>query len=71
MTKLESLHVLTNLPVPDLQEMFVDDLWDEQIRQDYLDGKFDRFIDCIKNQQEMPFEFAEILTDNFWELVGD
>ena len=43
-TKLESLHVLTNLPVSDLQEMFADDLWDEQIRRDFEAGKFDKLI---------------------------
>lgn len=63
------MHILTGLPINDLQEMFADELWDEQIRQDFLAGKFASFIDCMENQQEMPYEFAEILTEHFWELV--
>ncbi len=70
-SKLQYIHVLTQLPIQNLQEIFEDELWDEQIRQDFLAGKFDRFIDCMENQQEMPYEFAEILTEHFWELVGD
>ena len=68
-TKLDYMHVLTDLPTRDLQEMFDDELWDIQIRQDFEAGKFDRFIDTMQNQQEMPSEFVEILTNNFWELV--
>lgn len=54
MTKLESLHVLTNLPISDLEEMFADELCDEQIRQDFEAGKFDKLIEEIKQEISKP-----------------
>ena len=60
------MSLLTDLPVQDLEYMFADELWDDQIIKDYIAGKFDRFI---QEQQGTPAEFAEVLIKHFWELV--
>jgi hypothetical protein len=49
-TKLDYMHVLTDLPTRDLQEMFDDELWDIQIRQDFEAGKFDQMIQKARQE---------------------
>jgi hypothetical protein len=66
-TKIDYMHMLTQLPISDLKYMF----WQEEIKQDYLDGKFNMFINSMQNQQDIPFEFVNILNDNFWELISE
>jgi hypothetical protein len=66
-TKIDYMHMLTQLPISDLKYMF----WQEEIKQDYLDGKFNMFINSMQNQQDIPFKFVNILNDNFWELISE